>query len=55
MAHVHPSGDPTPSREDIQVTERLAKAADILGIKLLDHVICGDGCWVSFKSEGYIE
>ena len=55
VAHNHPSGDPTPSREDIQVTERLVKAADILGIKLLDHVIVGDGCYTSLKSEGYIQ
>lgn len=55
VAHTHPSGDPTPSREDIQVTERLTKSADILGIKLLDHVIVGDGCYTSLKSEGYIE
>lgn len=37
VAHTHPSGDPTPSGEDIQVTERLMNAADILGIRLLDH------------------
>lgn len=55
VAHVHPSGDPTPSREDIQVTERLAKAADILGIRLIDHVIVGDRCYTSLKSEGYIQ
>ncbi|MBR0341518.1 MAG: hypothetical protein IJH64_04635 [Oscillospiraceae bacterium] len=54
VAHNHPSGDPTPSMEDIQVTERLSKAADILGIRLLDHVIAGDGCFVSMKGEGYL-
>ena len=54
VAHNHPSGDPTPSIEDIQVTERLVKAADILGIKLLDHVIVGENCWTSLRSEGYI-
>ncbi|MBR0341196.1 MAG: hypothetical protein IJH64_02890 [Oscillospiraceae bacterium] len=53
-AHVHPSGDPTPSRQDIEVTERLNKAADILGIRLLDHVIVGDRCFTSMRSEGYI-
>lgn len=52
-AHVHPSGDPTPSRQDIEVTERLNKAADILGIRLLDHVIVGDRCFTSMRSEGY--
>lgn len=54
VAHNHPSGDPTPSRQDIEVTERLNKAADILGIRLIDHVIVGDGCFTSMKSEGYI-
>ena len=54
VAHTHPSGDPTPSIQDIEVTERLNKAADILGIRLLDHVIVGDRCWTSLKTEGYI-
>ncbi len=54
VAHTHPSGDPTPSQQDIEVTERLNKASDILGIKLLDHVIVGDRCFTSMKSEGYI-
>ena len=52
-AHNHPSGDPTPSPEDIKVTKRLIKASEILGIKLLDHVIVGRGCFTSMKSEGY--
>ena len=55
VAHTHPSGDPTPSHEDIQVTERLTKASDILGIRLLDHVIVGDGCYKSLRSEGYMQ
>ena len=54
VAHVHPSGDPTPSQQDIDVTDRLNKAADILGIKLLDHVIVGDRCWTSMRAEGYL-
>ena len=54
VAHTHPSGDPTPSIEDIQVTERLSRASDILGIRLLDHVIVGDGCYTSLKVEGYL-
>ena len=41
LAHNHPSGDPTPSERDIEVTEELVKAGDILGIKVLDHVIIG--------------
>ncbi len=42
VAHNHPSGDPTPSKEDIDITKRLRDAGDILGIKLLDHIIIGD-------------
>ena len=53
VAHNHPSGDPSPSPEDIDVTKRLIKASEILGIKLLDHVIVGNGCFTSMKSEGY--
>jgi DNA repair protein RadC len=49
VVHNHPSGDPTPSSEDIGVTKRLAEAGRILGIELLDHVILGDGRFVSLK------
>ncbi len=49
VAHNHPSGDPTPSMEDILLTKRLAKAGEILGIDLLDHVILGDGVFVSLR------
>ena len=52
LAHPHPSGDPTPSREDIQMTERVAKAGEILGIKLLDHVIIGELGTYSFANAG---
>lgn len=54
VAHNHPSGDPTPSREDIQVTQRLVSAGEILGIECLDHLIIGDGQFVSLKEKGYI-
>lgn len=54
VAHNHPSGDPTPSREDIEVSHRLKEAGDIIGIKLLDHVIVGNGVSTSLKAEGYI-
>jgi len=54
VAHNHPSGDPTPSQPDIDATERLFKASAIMGIILLDHVIVGDGCWTSMKTEGYL-
>lgn len=53
VAHNHPSGDPTPSPLDIDVTKRLIKASEVLGIRLLDHVIVGNGCFTSMKSEGY--
>jgi DNA repair protein RadC len=43
VVHNHPSGDPTPSGADIQLTRRLMKAGDVLGIELLDHVVVGDG------------
>ena len=52
--HNHPSGDPTPSREDIEVTKRLKEAGDILGIDLLDHVIIGNQRYVSLKDKGLI-
>lgn len=52
--HNHPSGDPTPSEEDIQITERLKQAGDIMGIPLLDHIIIGDGIYRSFKEESYL-
>lgn len=54
IAHNHPSGDPTPSFEDMEVTERLVKSGEILGIRLLDHVIVGNGTedWASFADRG---
>lgn len=51
--HSHPSGDPTPSSMDIDVTERLAEVGKIIGIELLDHIIIGDGKFVSLKEKGY--
>ena len=41
LAHNHPSGDPTPTEEDIDITRRLIEAGEILGIRVLDHVVCG--------------
>ena len=49
LAHNHPSGDPTPSREDLEVTKQLVAAGKVLGIDVLDHVIIGDGRFVSLK------
>lgn len=48
-AHNHPSGDPEPSPEDVAVTQRLDQAGKLLGIPLLDHVVLGDGQWVSMR------
>jgi len=52
--HNHPSGDPTPSQEDRRLTERLVAAGHLLGIRVLDHVIVGDGRYVSFADEGWL-
>jgi DNA repair protein RadC len=54
LVHNHPSGDTKPSREDISITERLVEAGDIMGIKILDHIIIGDGSYLSFKEENII-
>ncbi|AKB28540.1 DNA repair protein RadC [Methanosarcina siciliae T4/M] len=54
MVHNHPSGDPSPSREDIMVTEKLVEGGKLLGIDILDHIIIGDGRYVSLKDEGFV-
>lgn len=55
VAHNHPSGDPTPSQEDIRVTKRLVEAGRIMGIELLDHIIVGEGHkYTSLKEKGYL-
>ncbi|WP_438444327.1 RadC family protein [Gorillibacterium sp. sgz5001074] len=51
-AHNHPSGDPTPSPEDVELTARLAEAGEIIGIEVLDHLIIGDRKFVSLKEKG---
>ena len=53
-AHNHPSGNPAPSTEDIDVTKRLYEAGVIMGIELLDHVIIGDHQFISLKEKGYM-
>jgi DNA repair protein RadC len=55
FAHNHPSGECAPSREDRACTERLVNAGKILGIRVLDHVICGDAEWYSFADFGMLE
>ena len=52
LVHNHPSGDPTPSREDLLVTRRLVDAGKIIGIDVIDHVIIGNGSYVSLKEKG---
>ncbi|MGD6795670.1 RadC family protein [Metabacillus indicus] len=52
--HNHPSGDPSPSREDIEVTKRLTECGKMLGIELLDHLIIGEQKYVSLKEKGYL-
>lgn len=52
--HNHPSGDPTPSREDIDVTRRLVECGRVIGIELLDHLIIGDQKFISLKEKGYV-
>jgi DNA repair protein RadC len=52
--HNHPSGDPTPSPEDIQMTARIVEAGQIIGIVVLDHIILGDQNFVSLKEKGFM-
>lgn len=53
LVHNHPTGDPTPSSEDIQITRRLKEVGEIIGVKLLDHIIIGDS-YLSFVSQGLL-
>lgn len=52
LVHNHPSGDPEPSADDSRITARLAEAGRILGIEVLDHVVVGDGRYVSLRERG---
>ena len=52
LVHNHPSGDPSPSREDISITERLVKCSKLMDIPVLDHIIIGDDRFVSLKERG---
>ena len=52
MVHNHPSGDPSPSSEDISITARIAEAGKLIGIELVDHIIIGDGKYISMKEKG---
>jgi DNA repair protein RadC len=55
VLHNHPSGDCTPSTEDVLMTERLKKASELIGITLLDHIIIGNQNFTSLKEQGYIK
>jgi len=53
FVHNHPSGDPTPSPEDLAITRRLREVGEVMGVKVLDHVVIGRGRYVSFVDDGY--
>ena len=54
ILHNHPRGEPTPSREDRLITRRIQDAGALIGIELLDHIIIGNNCYVSFREEGML-
>lgn len=51
LLHNHPSGDPHPSKEDITITQTMKEAGELMDIPLVDHIILGDGCFISLKKE----
>jgi DNA repair protein RadC len=55
LFHNHPSGDPTPSSEDVELTWRLAAAGDIMGIDVLDHIILGEARYYSLREAGRLD
>ena len=54
LLHNHPSGSCNPSKEDLSVTKKIMEAGNLMEIPLLDHLIVGDGCYLSLKEYGYI-
>ena len=54
LAHVHPSGDPTPSPDDVALTRRLVAGGVLLGVDVLDHIVVGDGRYASFRELGLL-
>lgn len=54
VLHNHPSGDPEPSMEDVQMTRHLKEASELIGIPLMDHIIIGDNQYISLKERGYL-
>ncbi len=55
FVHNHPSGDPTPSREDLEITSRLKQVGDLMGVRVLDHIVVGNGSYVSFADRGLLD
>lgn len=54
LVHNHPSGDPSPSADDLEITQRLVQIGNLVGIRVLDHVIVGDGVYVSLADRGLL-
>jgi DNA repair protein RadC len=54
LAHNHPSGDPAPSPDDMALTRRLVDAGRLIGVDVLDHIVIGDGRYVSFRERGWL-
>lgn len=54
LVHNHPSGDTAPSRADILLTRRVKEAGDLVGVQLMDHIIIGDRCYLSFRQQGLL-
>ncbi|NLZ48515.1 MAG: DNA repair protein RadC [Clostridiales bacterium] len=54
ICHNHPSGDPTPSNEDVNITHRLTECGKLIGIQILDHIIIGNGSYISMKEKGIL-
>lgn len=54
LVHNHPSGDPSPSKEDCIITKKVASAGEIIGVRLIDHIIIGDNSYISFKERGLL-
>ncbi len=54
LVHNHPSGDPTPSSDDLDITRRLSEVGELVGIRVLDHVIVGDGVFTSLADRGLL-
>jgi len=55
LIHNHPSGEPQPSQDDIEITDRIISACEVVGIRILDHIIIGDNNYFSFFNEGLME